>query len=96
MLLGNYLDNIALQEIVFAIVMARKRQLTKEDTQTSITLKSIGLYLREIGKKAKVRVSIVSYTIKRHSETGGNSNSKQSGRPKATTESEVSKSQQLV
>ncbi|MGH0159101.1 UNVERIFIED_CONTAM: hypothetical protein FKN15_068093 [Acipenser sinensis] len=68
--------------------MARKRQLTKEDRQTIITLKSVGLSFREIAKKAKVSVSTVSYTIKRHLETGGNSDRKRSGRPKATTESE--------
>ena len=33
-------------------------------------------------------VSAVSYTIKRHLETGGNSDRKRSGRPKATTQSE--------
>ena len=33
-------------------------------------------------------VSTVSYTIKRHLETGGNSDRKRSGRPKATTQSE--------
>uniref|UniRef100_A0A8C9TZU4 Transposase Tc1-like domain-containing protein n=1 Tax=Scleropages formosus TaxID=113540 RepID=A0A8C9TZU4_SCLFO len=42
----------------------------------------------EIVTKAKVSVSTVSYTIKRHLETGGNSNRKRSGRPKATAESE--------
>ena len=36
-------------------------------------------------KEAKVLVSTVSYTIKRHLETGGNSDRKRSGRPKATT-----------
>ena len=33
-------------------------------------------------------MSTVSYTIKRYLETGGNSNRKRSGRPKATTQSE--------
>ena len=33
-------------------------------------------------------MSTVSYTIKRHLETGGNSDRKRSGRPKATTQSE--------
>ena len=33
-------------------------------------------------------VSTVSYTIKRHLETGGNSDRKRSGRPKSTTQSE--------
>ena len=68
--------------------MARKRQSTKEDRQTIITLKSEGLSLREIATEAKVSVSTVSYTIKRHLETGGNSDRKRSGRPKATTQSE--------
>ena len=68
--------------------MARKRQLTKEDRQTIITLKSVGLSFREIAKQAKVSVSTVSYTIKRHLETGGNSDRKRSGRPKTTTQSE--------
>ena len=39
-------------------------------------------------KKVKVSVSTVSFTIKKYSETGGNSERKRSGRPKATTESE--------
>ena len=68
--------------------MARKRQLTKEDRQTIITLKSVGLSFTEIAKEAKVSVSTVSYTITRHLETGGNSDRKRSGRPKATTQSE--------
>ena len=68
--------------------MARKRQLTKEDRQTIITLKSGGLSFREIAKEAKVSVNRVPYTIKRHLETGGNSDRKRSGRPKATTQSE--------
>ena len=68
--------------------MARKRQLTKEDRQTIITLKSVGLSLRENCKEAKASVSTVSYTIKRHLETGGNSDRKRSGRPKATTQTE--------
>ena len=67
--------------------MVRKRQLTKEDRQTIITLKSVGLSFREIAKEAKVSVSTVSYTITRHLETGGNSDRKRSGRPKATTQS---------
>ena len=33
-------------------------------------------------------MSTVSYTIKRHLETGGNSDTKRSGRPKATSQSE--------
>ena len=68
--------------------MARKRQLTKEDRQTIIPLKSVGLFFREIAKGAKVSLSTVSYTIKRHLETGGNSERKRSGRLKATTQSE--------
>jgi transposase len=56
--------------------MARKRQLPKEDRQTIITLKSVGLSFKEIAKTAKVSVSTVSYTIKRHLETGGKSNPK--------------------
>ena len=54
-----------------------------------ITLKSVGLSFREIAKRTKVSVSTVSYTIKRHLETGGNSDRKRSGRPKSTTQSEV-------
>ena len=68
--------------------MARKRQLTKEDRQTIITLKSVRLSFREIAKESKESVSKFSYTIKRHLETGGNSDRKRSGRPKATTQSE--------
>ena len=68
--------------------MVRKRQLTKEDRQTIITLESVGLSFREIAKQAKVSVSTVSYTIKRHLENGGNSDRKRSGRPKSTTQSE--------
>ena len=67
--------------------MARKRQL-KEDRHTIITLKSVGLCFREIAKEAKVSVRTVSYTIKRHLETGGNSDRKRSGRTKATRKSE--------
>ena len=68
--------------------MARKRQLTKEDRQAIITLKSVSLSFAEIAKEAKVSVSTISCTIKRHLETGGNSDMKTSGRPKATTQSE--------
>ena len=68
--------------------MARKIQLTKEDRQTIRTLKCVGLSFREIAKQAKMSVSTVSYTIKRHLETGGNSDRKRSGRPKATTQSQ--------
>ena len=68
--------------------MVRKRQLTKEDRQTIITLKSVGLSFGEIAKEAKVSVNSVSYTIKRHLETGGNSDRKRSGRPKAKAQSE--------
>ena len=68
--------------------MVRKRQLTKEDRQTIITLKILGLSFREIAKQAKVSVSTVSYTTKRHLETGGNSDRKRSGRRTATTQSE--------
>ena len=82
--LKHYLDNIALQ----VVVMARKRQLTKEDRQTILTLKSVGLSFGEIAKETKVFVSTVSYTGKKHLETGGNSDRKRSGRPKATTQSE--------
>ena len=39
-------------------------------------------------KEAKVSVGTVSSTIKRHLETGGNSDRKRSGRTKATTQSE--------
>lgn len=39
-------------------------------------------------KKVTVSVSTVSFTVKRHSETGGHSDRKRSGRLKATTESE--------
>ena len=59
-----------------------------EERQTIITLKNVGLSYREIAKKVKVSVSTVFFTIKRHLETGGNSDRKRSGRPKATTESE--------
>ena len=68
--------------------MVRKRQLTKEDRQSIITLKSVDLSFGEIAKQAKVSVSTVSFTIKRHLVTGGNSDRKRSGRYKATTQSE--------
>jgi len=67
--------------------MARKRKLTKEDRQTVVRLK-VEVFLQRNCKGAKVSVSTVSYTIKRHLETGGNSDRKRSGRPKATTQSE--------
>uniref|UniRef100_A0A3Q3WTG3 Transposase Tc1-like domain-containing protein n=1 Tax=Mola mola TaxID=94237 RepID=A0A3Q3WTG3_MOLML len=42
----------------------------------------------ENAKKVKVAVSTVCFTIKRHSETWANSDSKRSGRPKATESEE--------
>lgn len=81
----HQVNSIVLQK---ATKMARKRQLTIEERQTIITLKNVGLSYREIAKKVKVSVSTVFFTVKRHSETGGNSDRKRSGRPKATTESE--------
>lgn len=59
-----------------------------EERQTIVTLKNLGLSYREIASKVKVSVSSVSFTIKRHSETGENFDRKRSGRPKATTKSE--------
>ena len=59
-----------------------------EERRTIITLKNVGLSYRDVAKKVKVSVSTVSFTIKRRSETGGNSDRKRSGRPKSTTESE--------
>lgn len=68
--------------------MAKKRQLTVEDRQTIVDLKREGLSCREIAKKVQVSVNAVSYTVKRHSETGGNWDRNRSGRPKATTKME--------
>ena len=62
--------------------------MTKEDRQTMITLKNVGLSFGEIAKHTKVSVSTVSYTFKRYLETEGNSERKRSVRPKATTQSE--------
>ena len=59
-----------------------------EEGQTIIILKNVGLSYRKIAKKVKVSVSTVFVTIKRPSETGGNSDRTRSGRPKAITESE--------
>ena len=64
--------------------MVRKRQSTKEDRQTIITLKSVGLSFGEIAKQAKVSVG----TVLHHQKALGNSDRKRSGRPKATTQSE--------
>uniref|UniRef100_A0A3B4GNZ6 Transposase IS30-like HTH domain-containing protein n=1 Tax=Pundamilia nyererei TaxID=303518 RepID=A0A3B4GNZ6_9CICH len=50
--------------------MVRKRQLTMEEGQTIITLKNVGLSYREVARKVKMSVRTVSFTIKRHSETG--------------------------
>lgn len=50
--------------------MVRKGQLTKEDRQTIITPKSVGLSFREMAKKSKVSGRTVSYIIKRYLETG--------------------------
>uniref|UniRef100_A0A3B4FQA6 Transposase Tc1-like domain-containing protein n=1 Tax=Pundamilia nyererei TaxID=303518 RepID=A0A3B4FQA6_9CICH len=65
-----------------------------EERQTMITLKNVVLSYRGIKKKVKVSVSTVSLTIKRHSETGANSDRKRSGRPKVahrtTTSTSVS------
>lgn len=52
-----------------------------EERQPIITLKNVGSSYKEIAKKVKVSVSIVSFT--RHSETWRNR--KRSGRPKVTT-----------
>ncbi|PIO25555.1 hypothetical protein AB205_0200290 [Aquarana catesbeiana] len=68
--------------------MVKKRQLTVEDRQTIVDLKREGLSCREIAKKVQVSVNAVSYTVKRHSETGGNWDRNRSGRPKATTKME--------
>ena len=86
--LKHYLDKIALQEVVYCYHNGKKKTIKKEDRQIIITLKSVGLSFGEIAKEAKVSVSTVSYTIKRHLETGRNSDRKRSGRPKATTQSE--------
>ena len=85
--LKHNLDNIALQEVVYCYHNGEKKTINK-GRQTIITLKSVGLSFREIAKRAKVSVSTVSYTIKRHLETGGNSDRKRSGKPKATMQSE--------
>lgn len=55
--------------------MARKTQLTMEERQIIITLKNVGVSFRDIAKKVKVSMSTVSFTIKRHLETGANSDS---------------------
>ena len=55
--LKHYLDNIVLQEVVYCYHNGEKRQITKKDRQTIITLKSEGLSFREIAKEAKVSVS---------------------------------------
>uniref|UniRef100_A0A3Q1G2S1 Transposase IS30-like HTH domain-containing protein n=1 Tax=Acanthochromis polyacanthus TaxID=80966 RepID=A0A3Q1G2S1_9TELE len=65
-------------------------QLTIEERQTIIRLKNVGLSYREIVKTVKVSVSTVFFTIKRHSETGGNSDRKRSGRPKVAHRTTVS------
>lgn len=59
-----------------------------EQRQTIKTLKSVGLFYREIEKKVKLSVSTISLTIKRRSEAGGNSDKKRSSRSKAKTVSE--------
>lgn len=59
-----------------------------EERQTIRALNKLNLFYRETATKVKVSVSTVFFTIKRHSETGGKYDSKRSGRPKATTESE--------
>ena len=48
--------------------MARKRQLTKEDRQTIITLKSVGLSFREIAKSKGVS----EYSFRHHQKALGN------------------------
>ena len=49
--LKNYFDNIALQEVVYCYHNGEKKKLlTKEDRQTIITLKSVGLSFGEIAK----------------------------------------------
>lgn len=58
-----------------------------DETQTTITLKNVGLSYREAAKRIKLSARI-SFRIKRSSETGGNSDRKSSGRPKVTTEPE--------
>jgi len=50
------------------MIMARKRQLTKEDRQTIITVKSVGLSLREIGKSQGVS----EYSFLHHQKALGN------------------------
>lgn len=56
--------------------MVRKRQLPMEERQTIITFESVSFSYREIAKKVKVSASMVSFTIKRHWETGGNDDRK--------------------
>lgn len=67
--------------------MGIRKQLTMDETQTTITLKNVGLSYREAAKRIKLSARI-SFRIKRSSETGGNSDRKSSGRPKVTTEPE--------
>lgn len=79
------MENSELQEVVYN--GEERRQLSKENKETIITLKSVGLSFGKIVKKKKkiqVSASTGSYMIKRHLETGGNFDRKRSDRPKAT------------
>ena len=51
--LKHYLDNIALQEVVYCYHNGEKKTITKEDIQTIITLESVGLSFGEIAKKPR-------------------------------------------
>ena len=67
----HQLNSIVLQKVVCCYKNGEKKAINGRE-QTIITLKNVGLSFREIAKKVKVSVSTVFFTIKRHSETGGN------------------------
>uniref|UniRef100_A0A8C4N481 3-hydroxyanthranilate 3,4-dioxygenase n=1 Tax=Eptatretus burgeri TaxID=7764 RepID=A0A8C4N481_EPTBU len=51
--LKHYLDNIALQEVVYCYHNREKKTINKGRRQTIITLKSVDLSFREIAKKPR-------------------------------------------
>uniref|UniRef100_Q7M3L8 Orf within vasotocin gene (Tes1 element) n=1 Tax=Eptatretus stoutii TaxID=7765 RepID=Q7M3L8_EPTST len=86
--LKHYLDNIALQEVVYCYHNGEKNTINKGRQRDHYNPSKCRSFLWRNCKEAKVSASTVSYTIKRHLETAGNSDRKRSGRPKATTQSE--------
>jgi len=68
--------------------MVYTREITVQERASIVTLRNEGYSHAEIGRKLQISKSTVTYTLKRHQETGQNESRKREGRPRITTTKE--------